>query len=43
LQIGSHVAETVKKYFGVLDSLIDVKNILNKNPLEADQDYKKII
>lgn len=42
LQVGRPVAEAVKKHFGELDSLIDVKSILKKDALETDQDYKKI-
>ena len=42
LQVGRPVAEAVKKHFGELDTLIEVKSILGKDTLESDNDYKKI-
>jgi hypothetical protein len=42
LQVGRPVSEAVKKHFGELDSLIEVKSILGKDTLENDSDYKKI-
>jgi len=42
LQIGRPVSEAVKKYFGELDALIEIKSILGKDTLENDLDYKKI-
>lgn len=43
LQVGRPVSEAVKKEFGELDALIDVKSILGKDTLENDLDYKKIV
>ncbi|MDQ7060893.1 MAG: SAVED domain-containing protein [Sulfurimonas sp.] len=43
LQVGRPVAEAVKKHFGELDALIEVKSLLGKDTLENDSDYKKII
>lgn len=42
LQVGRPVAEAVKKHFGELDVLIEVKSILGKDTLENDSDYKRI-
>lgn len=43
LQIGRPVSEAVKKQFGELDVLIDIKSILGKETLENDSDYKKMV
>jgi len=43
LQIGRPVSEAVKKHFGELDALIDVRSILGKETLENDSDYKKMV
>lgn len=43
LQIGRPVSEAVKKHFGELDALIDIKSILGKETLENDLDYKKMV
>lgn len=43
LQIGRPISETVKKHFGELDTLINIKSILGKETLENDLDYKKMV
>lgn len=43
VQIGRPVSEAVKRHFGELDVLIDVKSVLGKETLENNNDYKKMV